>query len=146
MHLACTNSWPMTPTTRAFFVRRFRDRNARLFCLVDCQIAQNEKFFQFLLIDFFRDIGIRMQNHRRLQSIPNQFLLTCALDRLPDYAAQSQKLRNLSARHASSAVKARIGASNRQSASKILCIAACVARRRDESGPSQYIRSLVMST
>jgi len=98
MGLAHANSWPMTPATRAFLIRRFGDGCARFFCLVDCQIAQNKKFFQFFLIDFFRDIGIGMQNHRRLQSIPDQFLLTRALNRLPDYAAQSQKLRNLSGR------------------------------------------------
>ena len=88
----------MTPATRAFLVRCFRDRSARFFCLVDCQIAQNKKFFQFFLIDFCRNIGIGVQNHSRLQSIPDQLLLTCALDRLPDYAAQSQKLHHLSAR------------------------------------------------
>src|SRR4029453_2592425 len=98
MLLAHANSWPMTPATRAFLVRCFRDRSARFFCLSDCQIAQNKKFLQFFLIDFRGNIGIGMQNHRRLQSISDRFLLTSALNRLADYAAQSQKPRNLSAR------------------------------------------------
>ena len=39
-----------------------------------------------------------MQNNRRLQSIPDQLLLSREFDRLADYAPQFQKLANLVAR------------------------------------------------
>ena len=39
-----------------------------------------------------------MQNNRGLEGVSDQFLLTRALDRLSDHAAQFQKLGNLSAR------------------------------------------------
>ena len=56
---------------------------------------------------------------------------------LPSYPAYSQ---------ASSAVKARMGASRRHRALKIMVMAVCVARRRTEEEASQYRRSLVVST
>src|SRR6516165_8489841 len=81
----------MTPTTRALCVRRLSDQSARFFRLMDREITHDEKFFQFLLIDFLCHIGIRMQNYAGFESVADEFLLTRTLDRLPDYTAQSQK-------------------------------------------------------
>ena len=88
----------MTPATRALAIRSFCNGGARFFCLVDHQIAQDEKFFQLLLVDLGRNIGIRMQDNRSLESVSDQFLLARVLNRLSDHAAQFQKVGNLSAR------------------------------------------------
>ena len=85
----------MSPAAGAFFVRRFRYRSARFLGLLNRQITQNKKFLQFFLGDFVCDIGIRIQNHAGFQGVADQFFLACVLDRLPDDAAQSQKLLNL---------------------------------------------------
>src|SRR6516165_8617077 len=66
----------MTPTTRALCVRRLSDQSARFFRLMDREITHDEKFFQFLLIDFLCHIGIRMQNYAGFESVADEFLLT----------------------------------------------------------------------
>ena len=71
MFFAHTDARPMTPAARAFFVLRFGHRSARFFRLMDPQITQDEKFFQLFLVDHFRDIGVRMQNNRRLERLPD---------------------------------------------------------------------------
>jgi len=48
-----------------------------------------------------------MQNNRSLQRISDLLLLTCALNRLTDYATQLQKLRNLIARFVMSILRLR---------------------------------------
>src|SRR3989441_1128353 len=85
VRFARAHSWPMAPATRALLVLRFRHRSARFFCLMDRQITHNEEFFQFLLT--LRDIGIRIQNYSGFESVSDQFVLTRALNPLPDYAA-----------------------------------------------------------
>ena len=95
MRFARADSRPMSPTAGAFFVRRFRYQSADFFRPMNRQITQNEKLLQFFLGNFFCNIGIRIQNHAGFQCIANQFFLACLLDRLPDDAAQSQKLLDL---------------------------------------------------
>src|SRR6266496_438177 len=58
MRLAFANAGSMTPATRAFLIRCFDDGGARFFCLVNRQIAHNKKFFELLLVDLRRGIGI----------------------------------------------------------------------------------------
>ena len=91
---SCRQSADVASSGR-IFVRRFRYRSARFFRLLNRQITQNKKFLQFFLGDLFCDIGIRIQNHAGFQGVADQFFLACLLDRLPDDAAQSQKLLNL---------------------------------------------------
>ena len=86
MRFAFANVLTMPPATRAFLVRRLRDRRARLFRLFDGEITQNEKFLQLFFAKFARHIGIRTQNNRRLQRIADQFFLTRLLNRLTDHA------------------------------------------------------------
>src|SRR5436190_12630547 len=95
VRFARADSRPMSPAAGAFFVRRFRYRSARLVGTVNRQITQNKKFLQFFLWDSLCDIGIRIQNYAGFQSVADQFLLACTLDRLPDDGTQSQKLLNL---------------------------------------------------
>src|SRR6516165_6328990 len=97
MRVARADSWPITPAARALLVRRSRHRSGRFFRLMERQVTHNEEFFQFLLINLLCHIGIRMQDYVGFQSVADEFLLTCPLDGLPDYTAQSQKLRHLMA-------------------------------------------------
>ena len=107
VRFARADSRPMSPAAGAFFVRRFRHRSARLFRLLNRQITQNKKFLQFFFRDFFCDIGIRIQNHAGFQCVADHFFLACVLDRLPDDAAQSQKLLNLIDRLATTVLRLR---------------------------------------
>ena len=84
--------------TRHYLERRFRDQRARLFRLLDLEIAQNEKLFQLFLVDLRRHIRVRFQNDRCLQRIADQFVLTRFFDRLADHATQFQELGDLLAR------------------------------------------------
>lgn len=59
------------------------------------EIAHNEKFLELFLVNFLCNVGVRIQHYLRFESVADQFFLACALDRLPDYAAQSQKLGHL---------------------------------------------------
>ena len=112
------------------------------------------------------------QRDRAFERVADALLLSRGLDGLRDDAAEFQQLLDVrfervcraaphrlpgrvsrctevalpANSHASSAVKARIGASSRARASKTRRITVCVARRRGEFAASQYMRSLVMST
>src|SRR5947209_19985497 len=63
MCLTLPDGWPVPPTACTPRERSFRYGCADLLRLFGCEVAQDEKLFQFFTTDCVRHFGVRLQYH-----------------------------------------------------------------------------------
>src|SRR5947208_4999250 len=88
---ALPDGWPMSPATRAFVIRRPRNRRSRLFARLQSQVAQDKKFFQLLLGHGRNERLVTSQSYRGFECVADQLLLARAFNRLANLTTQIEQ-------------------------------------------------------
>ena len=86
----------MSPATGAFLVRRASDGCTRFFGRLQFQVAQDEKFLEFLSRKGGREALVAVQDKRRFERVTNEFFLACLFDCLADDSAEFEQLLHFS--------------------------------------------------
>ena len=87
-----TDGRPVPPAACALLVRRAADRSAWFFGRLQFQVAEDEKFLEFLARDRVGEALVTLQDDRGFERVADQFFLACLFDCLADKAAEFEQL------------------------------------------------------